>query len=60
MARKSQARALHAHNSCCCTRGTRERAVCGGGQSVGTAWVLFGCCLGAAWALLGCCLGAAW
>eukprot|EP00974_Lingulodinium_polyedra_P045919 4402308-Lingulodinium_polyedra.AAC.1 len=35
--RKSHARALHAHNNSCCTRGTREHAICGGGRSVGTA-----------------------
>eukprot|EP00974_Lingulodinium_polyedra_P090688 8795083-Lingulodinium_polyedra.AAC.1 len=60
MDRKSHARALHARNSFCCTRGTRERAICGGGRSVGTAWALFGCCLNAAWMLPQCCLGAAW
>eukprot|EP00974_Lingulodinium_polyedra_P047389 4547803-Lingulodinium_polyedra.AAC.1 len=38
----------------------RERAICGGGRSVGVACALFGCCLGAASALLGCCLVAAW
>eukprot|EP00974_Lingulodinium_polyedra_P039465 3785070-Lingulodinium_polyedra.AAC.1 len=30
-ARKSHARALHAHNNFCCMHGVRERAICGGG-----------------------------
>eukprot|EP00974_Lingulodinium_polyedra_P012674 1227790-Lingulodinium_polyedra.AAC.1 len=55
-ARKSHSRALHAHNNFCCMHETNERAICGGGRSVGSASVLFGCCSGAAW----CCLAAAW
>eukprot|EP00974_Lingulodinium_polyedra_P026622 2567430-Lingulodinium_polyedra.AAC.1 len=31
--RKTHARALHARNHTCCTHGTRERAICGGGRS---------------------------
>eukprot|EP00974_Lingulodinium_polyedra_P085329 8262364-Lingulodinium_polyedra.AAC.1 len=51
-ARKSHARALRARNRFCCMHGTRKRAICGDGRSVGTAWVL----LDAAWVLLERCL----
>eukprot|EP00974_Lingulodinium_polyedra_P026068 2517558-Lingulodinium_polyedra.AAC.1 len=46
-ARKSHARALHAHNNVCCARGTRERAI-HGGRPLRTAWVLLASRLGTA------------
>eukprot|EP00974_Lingulodinium_polyedra_P024553 2376913-Lingulodinium_polyedra.AAC.1 len=58
-ARKSHAPAIHARNNFCCTHGVRERAICGGGRSAGTAWDLIGRCLGAALVLIGYCLIAA-
>eukprot|EP00974_Lingulodinium_polyedra_P117321 11162798-Lingulodinium_polyedra.AAC.1 len=54
-ARKSETRALCAHNNFCFAHGTRERAI-RNGRPVETAWVLLS---GAARALLGNCSGTA-